>query len=47
MTIGFFNIYVLFYKKKIDIAKSKKYSFLKFQLYVAEQILQNIYIHNY
>lgn len=44
--IALFNAYVLFCKK-IDMPKSKKYSFEKFRLDMTEQILQNICIPNY
>lgn len=44
--IALFNAYVLFCKK-IDVAKSKKYSFSKFRLDVAEQILQSVCIPDY
>nr|XP_003706754.1 PREDICTED: piggyBac transposable element-derived protein 4-like [Megachile rotundata] len=44
--IALFNSYVLFCKK-MDIAKSKKFSFPKFRLDVAEQLLQAVYIPDY
>lgn len=36
--IALFNFYIL-YRKKMDVAKSKKFSFSKFRLDVAEQML--------
>lgn len=38
---------MFYFVKKIDMAKSKKYSFTKFQLDVTEQILQSICISDY
>ena len=46
MDIALFNAYVLF-SKTLNIPKSKKYTFSKFRLDVAEQILESVCMPEY